>query len=137
VIKGTLTRWRHVTLPCSFAREKGDMPSPFTMKLRKQLRARTLEDVRQVGATAGNWTLLTVVMMIMIMMMILLLLLLLVIIIIIIRAGPLKDASAHRPDVMLTAPVTPSPAMWSAGRGPRGGRPLPNFIIIIMIIIIS
>jgi len=36
----------HVT---SFYREKSDMPSPFAMKLRKYLRTKRLENVRQIG----------------------------------------------------------------------------------------
>lgn len=33
-----------------FARDKNDMPSPFAMKLRKFIRTRRLEDVRQLGS---------------------------------------------------------------------------------------
>jgi len=40
----------HVTLPCmQLIRDKADVPSNFTLKLRKHLRTRRLEDVRQLG----------------------------------------------------------------------------------------
>ncbi|CAM9948491.1 unnamed protein product, partial [Phaeothamnion confervicola] len=32
-----------------FSREKNDMPSGFSMKLRKHIRAKRLEDIRQIG----------------------------------------------------------------------------------------
>jgi predicted ribosome quality control (RQC) complex YloA/Tae2 family protein len=33
----------------NFVREKSDLPSPFAMKLRKHLRTKRLENVRQIG----------------------------------------------------------------------------------------
>jgi predicted ribosome quality control (RQC) complex YloA/Tae2 family protein len=42
--------WVHVDAPLQFVKEKNDTPSNFTLKLRRHLRTRRLEDVRQLGS---------------------------------------------------------------------------------------